>query len=206
MADTTNFGWTKPTVAGDNGAWGAKANTLFDDIDTDLKTVSDAVTAAQTDADLGVIAAAENIAFPLLYLSASGNLIRSTNSPAVTYPTDFDTRVAGSGGGAATAIFAIPLTGLKPGQRITGFKYSAKNGTGGLTSTVTLYAVSTAGATTVVGSDVQSIVSASYATYTKSGLSYTVLADTAYILFVQLTVTTTGNASFLWAQPTVVRP
>lgn len=39
MSDTANFGWTKPTVGGDSGAWGTKLNTAFDDIDTDLKTV-----------------------------------------------------------------------------------------------------------------------------------------------------------------------
>ncbi|HEX7019008.1 MAG TPA: hypothetical protein VF159_03290 [Gemmatimonadaceae bacterium] len=41
MADTTNFGWSKPTVGGDTGAWGAKLNDLCDDIDADLKTVKD---------------------------------------------------------------------------------------------------------------------------------------------------------------------
>lgn len=46
MATTTNFGWTKPTVGGDTGAWGTVLNALFDAVDTSLKTVSDAVTAA----------------------------------------------------------------------------------------------------------------------------------------------------------------
>jgi hypothetical protein len=45
MADTTNFGWTKPTVGGDAGAWGTILNTLVDDQDTDvdlIKTTADA--------------------------------------------------------------------------------------------------------------------------------------------------------------------
>ena len=45
MADTTNFGWTKPTVGGDTGAWGGILNTLFDDVDIDvdaIKTTADA--------------------------------------------------------------------------------------------------------------------------------------------------------------------
>lgn len=37
MADTANFGWTKPTVGGDGNQWGAILNTALDDIDTDLK-------------------------------------------------------------------------------------------------------------------------------------------------------------------------
>lgn len=45
MATTANFGWTKPTVGGDTGAWGGILNTMADDIDTDLdlvKTTADA--------------------------------------------------------------------------------------------------------------------------------------------------------------------
>jgi len=45
MADTTNFGWTKPTVGGSAGTWGTLLNTLFDDVDTDvdaIKTTADA--------------------------------------------------------------------------------------------------------------------------------------------------------------------
>lgn len=39
MADTTNFGWTKPTVGSDTGAWGGILNTLFDDQDTDVQAI-----------------------------------------------------------------------------------------------------------------------------------------------------------------------
>lgn len=46
MADTTNYGWTKPTVGGDTGAWGGILNTLFDDADGDLKAVDDVAAAA----------------------------------------------------------------------------------------------------------------------------------------------------------------
>lgn len=45
MADTANFGWTKPTVGGSTGTWGTILNTLFDDVDTDvdaIKTTADA--------------------------------------------------------------------------------------------------------------------------------------------------------------------
>lgn len=36
MADTEHFGWTKPTVGGDAGAWGTILNAALDDIDDDL--------------------------------------------------------------------------------------------------------------------------------------------------------------------------
>ena len=34
MADTTNYGWTKPTVGGNEDQWGTIINTIFDEIDT----------------------------------------------------------------------------------------------------------------------------------------------------------------------------
>lgn len=34
MANTTNYGWVKPTVGGNEDTWGAGLNTIFDNIDT----------------------------------------------------------------------------------------------------------------------------------------------------------------------------
>lgn len=51
MAVTDNYSWQKPTVGGDSGTWGTTLNTDLDAIDSDLKDVSDAADAAQTDAD-----------------------------------------------------------------------------------------------------------------------------------------------------------
>lgn len=44
MADTANYGWSKPTVGGSGGAWGTLLNTIVDDIDSQVHTVD--VTAA----------------------------------------------------------------------------------------------------------------------------------------------------------------
>lgn len=39
MALTTNFGWNKPTVGGDDGTWGTELNATIDAVDADLQAV-----------------------------------------------------------------------------------------------------------------------------------------------------------------------
>jgi len=46
MATTTNYGWTKPTVGGDAGAWGGELNTDLDGIDATVFAVSGVANAA----------------------------------------------------------------------------------------------------------------------------------------------------------------
>lgn len=48
---TTNYGWTKPDVGGSSGSWGTNLNTDLDEIDADLKAVSDAAVAAEATGD-----------------------------------------------------------------------------------------------------------------------------------------------------------
>lgn len=78
MATTTNYGWTKPTVGGDTGAWGGILNALFDAVDTVVFAISavanaalaraggvmtgriDVLTASMARADKGSISGAQN--------------------------------------------------------------------------------------------------------------------------------------------------
>lgn len=46
MPSTANYSWATPVVGGSSGTWGTILNTLFDDVDTDLKAVSDVADAA----------------------------------------------------------------------------------------------------------------------------------------------------------------
>jgi len=43
---TTNYSWNKPTVGGDEDAWGGYLNGNWDDLDTTLKVVEDKADAA----------------------------------------------------------------------------------------------------------------------------------------------------------------
>ena len=45
---TTNYSWNKPTVGGDEDAWGGYLNGNWDDLDTTLKTVEDKADAADS--------------------------------------------------------------------------------------------------------------------------------------------------------------
>lgn len=64
MADTTNYGWTKPTVGGSSGTWGTLLNAFIDALDADLQAVSDV-------ADAAVPAAGGTMTGPLNLLSTS---------------------------------------------------------------------------------------------------------------------------------------
>lgn len=46
MATTTNYGWIKPTVSGDTGAWGTILNNAWDAADASLKLIADIANAA----------------------------------------------------------------------------------------------------------------------------------------------------------------
>jgi hypothetical protein len=46
MAATANYGWVKPAVGGDNGAWGTELNADLDAIDTQVKATDTTAQAA----------------------------------------------------------------------------------------------------------------------------------------------------------------
>ena len=46
MATTINYGYTQPSVGGSDGTWGSSLNQNWEDVDADLKAVSDAADAA----------------------------------------------------------------------------------------------------------------------------------------------------------------
>jgi len=91
MADTANFGWSKPTVGGDDGTWGSLLNAIFDEIDTDVdavKTTADAalpadggtvVSVSNTLQELGEISGAQILNF------ANGHCWNAVATGAITF-------------------------------------------------------------------------------------------------------------------------
>ena len=90
MASTANYGWVKPTVGGDNATWGTILNTAWDDVDTDLKAVSDAAAAAQAEltalkgAQVGDIGWKLSTSAPTGWVKADGGTIGDASSGGTT--------------------------------------------------------------------------------------------------------------------------
>jgi hypothetical protein len=119
MASTTNFGWTKPTVSGDTGAWGTLLNAALDAADASLKLIADIANAALAKAggvmsgrvdlwtatikriDMGSINGAQNIDISLAQyftITVGGALTPSfTNPPAGTFATAVVLRITNAG-------------------------------------------------------------------------------------------------------------
>ena len=124
MANTTNYGWTKPDVGGSNGAWGGILNTMADAIDSTVFTVSgvasaalpkaggvmtgriDVLTSSTARQDKGSISGAQSFDLSLAQyfsLTVGGALTPSFTNPAAgTVAQGFILRVVNGGAFAIT--------------------------------------------------------------------------------------------------------
>lgn len=179
MANTANYGWAKPTIGGDTGAWGGILNPTFDDIDADLKAVDDRVTELETLAIPGtpMLILPDGIASPNPAEAPTGQggwfFNYTVASPIVQWVQTLDT--------LGQSRYAQPLRDLKPGMRVTAFASHA-NGQG--TFTVELCYLNADRSTTVVSSGHSHTTanSTSPSTQSTSGLTHDVLAGKAYFL------------------------
>ena len=190
MADTTNYGWTKPTEGGSTGAWDTILNTALDDIDANLKTAEDKAVAALL----------ENLTFPILDAAVCG--VISTDA--------FSSARQGMGGGvellgaSGSIEVYFPLLGLNSEMNITGFR-SRGIAPAGTTLSVSLYSIDEAGSTTTLGTHSHS---SALATLTKSGMAHSVVAGRQYVARAALLnniADGADGAKIIWVQPTVTR-
>jgi len=80
MAVTANYGWTKPTVAGDTDAWGGELNADLDAIDTQVKATDTIAQAALPKAG-GVMTGRAD----LLTATSAHVALGSTNTPQLDF-------------------------------------------------------------------------------------------------------------------------
>lgn len=190
MATTTHFGWTKPTVGGDNGAWGGILNTVLDDIDADLDTERDRLTLLDDEVRL----AQQRMA----WAAPSGNaywvpLFNGGDSlPGITTTVGLN---------PSLVPLYIPLP-VKEGERITEFKTWGEV-QGGDSGDASLVRVDSTGAFTVISAG--HAITGGLGFDTTSGLTHDVLADNFYAVKINPVVAWSG-VSVYGAIVTVTRP
>jgi hypothetical protein len=168
MADTTNYGWTKPTEGGSTGVWDTILNEALDDIDAQMKIVADAA---------GVAGAAGVGDF--LIAGVAGIDAWPDGVPANTW--------AFSAGGRSTSE-ALPrdlyfrLPSLPVGHEIDAIR-SYGHATAGPTMTVALIRIAQDGTITVVNAG--HTLPTSAAETETTGIAHTILAETDYYIRLQ---------------------
>ena len=200
MADTTNYGWTKPIDGGSSGAWGSLLNAALDDIDASLKTVEDGSDAI---GDRVTTVEDENANFPIILPMNPGT---DASSPAYTDYTQSDgLGIRDDTGGPLSVIYCIPIEGLRAGMQITGWR-SRGQAPSGTTLTVGIeYVRDDSDGTASPGGAVLSH-STTKATLTRTGQAHNVIANARYYFLATMTRTNeTLTPRLLWVQPTVVR-
>lgn len=160
MADgtTTNYGWTKPEVGASTGTWGTKVDATYEDIDTDLKAVSDAAVAAQATATAalpkagGVMTGRVDLFTSQSALTALGN-IQTTQALSLALSNAFSATVIGA--------VTLSFTNVPSGTFVQGLLLKIING-GAFAVTwpgSVLWPSGTAPSLTASGTDVVALVS-----------------------------------------------
>lgn len=191
MAVTANFGWIKATVSGDNGAWGTILNTMFDQIDNEVKV---AETSAATALAAANVAKAETLAFANAPVQAiegqetTGSVIRTGASLSCT----------------ANDVVYIQMRGLAPGLRLTQLRSRGIAPAGGAALTVTLAYIDNLNVETIVGSTTSHGTGES--TQVGAVIAHDVAADRSYYFKIALTRGAGTAPSCRFVQAIVTRP
>lgn len=119
MADTANYGWTKPTVNADVDTWGGLVDAAYDDIDSDLKAVANAATAAIAAAVAGVGVNIQTASYTVAItdagvvveiFSASANNFTVPPNSSVAFPVGAVLNLTQIGAGQTTIVAGAGVT------------------------------------------------------------------------------------------------
>ena len=174
MPTTANYGWTTPTPGGSNGAWGTLLNTVFTEIDADLKAVSDAVASGGASSAQTPILGVEVVGIPhtaMLNVNDAFQL-RHDQGGILVCQTDTST---------ATWVGHYVLRDLSPGQTLTGFTSTAF-AFSMASATMKLGYYDIAGDFTQLGATQNLPVGVIFGAVTVSGLTHEVEEDRTYVV------------------------
>lgn len=194
MATTANYGWTKPTVLGDVGAWGTIANTLFDAVDTQVKNRQNEAAQAQTDAN---IAKAELIAPPMFH-----PLYSYFGTPSVNWSLGTNGAIGGSGSGVQQDALTVILNPyLKVGQKIVTFNARGSSNLAACVGTATLYTFDDQFPSNQVNlGSVNFVTTGTDTTVSPANFNHVVVANKQYILVISYNRSSgSGTLTWRWA-------
>ncbi len=173
-------------------------NTALDAIDTNLKAVE-----VKTDK-----AFVENLVFPILsagiYAVKIGDDPVNVNSTSATFFRTPDGIAILSGTGVQSHALMMPIAGLAPGMRITGFKSRGQAPSNTIVSVGLRYRDNIGGEFSVGSTNAHGT---SLATLSSNVFAHDVVADRQYYFYLSMSRSSGTNEPFIgWAQPTVTRP
>lgn len=158
MATTANYGWTKPTVGGDGGAWGGILNTLFDAIDTDLAALAATVSTVSTTASAALPKAGGEMTGEIDVITARATVSALGN---ITGTQALDLDVANAFTATVTGDVTISISNAPGGTHFVALFLKITNG-GAFTTTLPAgitWAGGTAPTLTTSGTDQLALVS-----------------------------------------------
>jgi hypothetical protein len=117
---TTNYGWTKPTVGGDDDLWGGLLNADLDGIDTTVKSVSTVANAAYPASNPAGYITAAAIPAPYVLPTASTSVLGGVMVDGTT--------VTVAGGGVISAAGAVAVSAIAPSSPVAGSLWFDTNG------------------------------------------------------------------------------
>jgi hypothetical protein len=158
MADTTttHYEFVKPQIGGSTDTWGTKLNENFDELDTELKAVSDAADAAQATADTAETAVGTSYdpsAVALTSTDVQDALDELCTLPPQSKSADYTLLATDTGGivSISSGNITVPPSVFATGDVVVIYNNASTNRTIARGSGVTMYWIDGANANRTLG-------------------------------------------------------